>query len=77
MINETDYYIQLQEVVELEYPRWPIKRKILFKCEWFDITPNVGMRIHNQYKLVDVNHIRRYAHDDTTSVSLHISKLMT
>ena len=61
MINETDNYGQLQEVVELDYLGWPIKRTILFKCEWFDITPNVGMRIHKQYKLVDVNHTRRYA----------------
>ena len=26
MIDETDYYGQLQEVVELEYLGWPIKR---------------------------------------------------
>ena len=63
-IDETDYYGQLQEVVELEYPGWPIKRTVLFKCEWFDITPNVGTRIHKQYKLVDVNHTRRYAQDE-------------
>ena len=50
--------------MELEYPGWPIKRTILFKCEWFDITPNVGMRIHKQYKLVDVNHTTRYAQDE-------------
>ena len=63
-IDETDYYGQLQEVVELEYTGWPIKRIVLFKCEWFDITPNVGTRIHKQYKLVDVNHTRRYAQDE-------------
>ena len=63
-IYEIDYYGQLQEVVELEYPGWPIKRTVLFKCEWFDITPNVGTRIHKQYKLVDVNHTRRYAQDE-------------
>ena len=63
-IDETDYYGQLQEVVELEYLGWPIKRTVLFKCEWFDITPNVGTRIHKQYKLVDVNHTRRYAQDE-------------
>ena len=63
-IDETDYYGQLQEVLKLEYLGCPIKRTVLFKCEWFDITSNVGMRIHKQYKLVDVNHTRRYAQDE-------------
>ena len=64
MIDETYYYGLLQEVFELECLRWPIKTTILFKCEWFDITPNVETRIHNQYKLTHVNHTRRYAHDE-------------
>ena len=63
-IDEIDYYDQLQEVVELEYLGWLIKMTVLFKCEWFDITPNVKTRIHNQYKLVDVNHTIRYEHDE-------------
>ena len=71
-INETDCYGQLQEVVELEYLGWPIKRTVLFKCEWFDITPNVGTRIHNQYKLVDVNHTRRYAHDEPFVLAMQV-----
>ena len=50
--------------MELEYLGWPIKRIILFKCDWFDITPNVRTRIHKQYKLVDVNYKRRYAQDE-------------
>ena len=32
-IDETDYYSQLQEVVKLEYPGWPIKKTVLFKYE--------------------------------------------
>ena len=50
--------------MELEYLGWPIKRTVLFKCEWFDITPNVGTRIHKKYKLVDVNHTRRYVQNE-------------
>ncbi|KAH0693155.1 hypothetical protein KY285_020252 [Solanum tuberosum] len=38
----------------------PIKRTVIFKCEWFDPTPNVGMKIHPQYKLVDINHKRKF-----------------
>nr|GMD52480.1 uncharacterized protein LOC109179592 [Ipomoea batatas] len=58
-IYESDYYGQLVEVVQIEYPGLPVKRTILFKCEWFDPT-NVGMKVHSQYKLVEVNHKRRF-----------------
>ena len=56
--TETDYYGVLMEVVQLEYPALPIKRTVLFKCKWFDLTKNIGTRIHEQYKLVDVHHKR-------------------
>ena len=58
--NESDYYGQLSEVVELEYPGLKNNRIVLFKCEWFDPTRNVGAKIHSDYKLVDVNHKRRF-----------------
>jgi len=58
--DENDYYGVLTEILELEYKgSTPIKRTVLFKCEWFDPTPNVGMKIHPQYKLVDINHRRK------------------
>lgn len=56
----SDYYGILVEIVQLEYPALPIKRVVLFKCDWFDPTPNVGVKIHKQYNLVDVNHKRRF-----------------
>lgn len=50
----------LTEILELEYKgSTSIKRTVLFKCEWFDLTPNAGMKIHPQYKLVDINHKRK------------------
>ncbi|XP_043806163.1 uncharacterized protein LOC122721710 [Manihot esculenta] len=58
--EESDYYGQLLEVIRLEYPGLPIKRVVLFKCNWFDPTPNVGTKIHSKYKLVDVNHKRSF-----------------
>ncbi|XP_058000739.1 uncharacterized protein LOC131178813 [Hevea brasiliensis] len=54
-----DYYGLLKEVIQLEYPALPIKRVVLFKCEWFDITPNVGIKVHKHYNLVDINHRKR------------------
>ena len=58
--TELDFYGQLLEVLQLEYPALPIQRTILFNCNWFDPTPNLGTRNHAHYKLVDVNHTRRF-----------------
>lgn len=55
--DEYDYYGRLLEVVRLEYSG--SLSTILFKCEWFDPTPT-GTRVHAQYKLVDINHKRRF-----------------
>ncbi|KAH0757622.1 hypothetical protein KY290_021115 [Solanum tuberosum] len=58
--DDNYYYGVLTEILELEYKgSTPIKKTVLFKCEWFDPTPNVGMKIHPQYKLVDINHKRK------------------
>ncbi|KAK1398076.1 DUF4216 domain-containing protein [Heracleum sosnowskyi] len=50
-----DYFGIIEEILILEYPRLPIKRTVLFKCEWFDPTPNVGTRAHRRYNIVEVN----------------------
>ena len=34
---ENDFYEILKNVVEIEYPREPIKKCILFNCHWFDV----------------------------------------
>ena len=34
---------------------------MLFKCDWYDTTPDIGVKVHKQYKLVEVNKNRRYA----------------
>ena len=56
--NADDWYGQLREVVEVEYLNWPIKRTVLFMCDWFDPTPNRGIRVHEQYNIVEINHRR-------------------
>ena len=43
----------------IEYPRLPIKRTMLFKCEWFDPTLNIGTRVHPRYNIVEVNKRKR------------------
>lgn len=58
--QSSDYYGKLIEVLEVEYPTLPIKRTVLFHCEWFDPTPNVGVKIHLMYNIVDVNQRRRF-----------------
>ncbi|XP_050238240.2 uncharacterized protein LOC126687726 [Mercurialis annua] len=57
---ESDFYGVLTDIIELEYPALPIKRTVLFKCNWFDPTKTVGMLVHPRYNIVDVNHRRRY-----------------
>ena len=58
--SNIDFYGRLVEILQLEYLALPIKRTILFKCEWFDPIPNLGNRIHHQYNLVDVHHKKSY-----------------
>ncbi|KAK9148371.1 hypothetical protein Scep_007128 [Stephania cephalantha] len=53
-----NYYGVLQEVVEIEYTG--LKRVVLFKCEWYDPTPNHGVRTHPTLQLVEVHRSRRY-----------------
>ncbi|XP_049390107.1 uncharacterized protein LOC125854565 [Solanum stenotomum] len=58
--NTGDYYGRIQEIIQVEYRRAPLKQVMLLKCEWFDPALNIGVKVHNQYKLVDVNHRRRF-----------------
>ena len=61
--------------MQLEYPRLPIKRTILFKCIWFDPTVNVGMKVHKQYFLVDVNHKRKLNKDDPFILAMQVAQV--
>ncbi|KAL7612956.1 hypothetical protein Lser_V15G05225 [Lactuca serriola] len=58
--DSCDYNGRLLEILEVEYPGLPIKSTVLFNCEWYDPTPNVGVKVHNQYKLVDINKHRKF-----------------
>ena len=52
--NASNYYGQLIEILELEYPGYPFKRTVLFKCDWFDRSRH-GTTRHPNYSLVEVN----------------------
>ena len=55
--NETshDFFGIIEEILIIEYPRLPIKKTALFKCEWFDPTSTTGTKIHQRYNIVEVN----------------------
>ncbi|XP_021755332.1 uncharacterized protein LOC110720599 [Chenopodium quinoa] len=54
-----EYFGILDDIIELVYtgPKRQYKT-ILFKCNWMDC--GRGMNIHEQYKLIEVNHTKKY-----------------
>ncbi|KAM3395423.1 hypothetical protein P3S68_004429 [Capsicum galapagoense] len=58
--NFGDYYGRIKEIIQVEYHEAPLKKTVLFKCEWFDPIVDVGVNKHDRYKLADINHRRRY-----------------
>ncbi|RDX67809.1 hypothetical protein CR513_53268, partial [Mucuna pruriens] len=57
---EYDFYGNLSDIIQLEYTGFPIMKLVLFKCDWFDNTPNIGTKVHNKYEIVEVWASRRY-----------------
>lgn len=69
-----DYYGILEEVFELVYQGQLREYKtILFKCSWMD--PSKGMNIDQQYKLVEVNHTKRYSKYDPFVLSYQVCQV--
>ncbi|XP_070054450.1 uncharacterized protein [Nicotiana tomentosiformis] len=73
--NIGDYYGKIQEIIQVEYHEEPLKQTVLFKCEWFDPTINVGVKKHNEYKLVDVNHRRRFKKYEPFILAMQATKV--
>lgn len=46
--------------MELQYPGEPVKKLVLFYCDWFDPKKKRGTRIHPQYGLVQIKHTRKF-----------------
>nr|GMD01600.1 TdcA1-ORF2 protein [Ipomoea batatas] len=73
--GEADFYGILSEIVEIEYPNLPIKKVILFKCEWFDPKPNIGTRVLPEYSIVEVRQNRRYQKYDPFIIAQNASQV--
>jgi len=56
-----DYYGVLEEVLRVEYLGEPIKRCVLFRCNWFDPVNPRGMWYSRLNCTYEVNHSHRYA----------------
>nr|XP_027187893.1 uncharacterized protein LOC113785496 [Cicer arietinum] len=61
--TSSDYYGVVSEILEFEWRSQATRKLILFYCDWFDPSSR-GMRIHNQYKIVEVRKGRKYGKFD-------------
>ena len=59
-MGEYDQHGVVNEILELEYYGEPLKRVVLFNCEWYDPTRLGGTRKRNHYKIIEINHTKRY-----------------
>ncbi|XP_021735138.1 uncharacterized protein LOC110701823 [Chenopodium quinoa] len=69
-----EYFGILNDIIELIYTD-PEKeyKTILFSCSWMDC--GKGMNIHEQYKLVEVNHTKKYPKYDPFVLSYQVSQV--
>ena len=57
---QNDYYGVPKDIIQIEYVGEPLKRCVLFSCEWFDPTLNRGARSYKLSKLIEIHRTRRY-----------------
>ena len=73
-VDGVEYSGILQEAIELSYlGTHPLYETILFKCDWFDSTN--GVNIHQHYKLVDVNHTKKYPKYDPFVLAYQVTQV--
>ena len=58
-----DFYGQVKEILEFEWPGKDVRKCVLFNCEWFDPFSR-GTRIHRKYEIVEVKKNHRYSKYD-------------
>ncbi|XP_052117681.1 uncharacterized protein LOC110281750 [Arachis duranensis] len=61
---ENDFYGLLNEIIQVEYTGLPLKRVVLFKCEWFDPTIGKGTKVNKEYGIIQIRKNRRYGKYD-------------
>ena len=73
-VDGVEYYGILQEVIKLAYlGSGQLYKIVLFKCEWFDSIN--GINIHQNYKLVDINHTRKYPKYDPLVLAYQVTQV--
>jgi len=51
---KTNFYGMLIDIIPLEHTGLPLLKLVIFKCDWFDNTPNIEKRVDNEYEIVKV-----------------------
>ena len=65
----------VNKVLELEYPNEPLKRVVLFACKWYDPTHPGGTCKHNHYKIIEINHTKRYKKFDPFIIAQNVRQV--
>lgn len=72
--DEGEYFGIIENIIELVYTGSKKEYKtVLFKCSWMDSIR--GMNIHERYKLVEVNHTKKYPKYDPFILSYQASQV--
>ncbi|KAK9725530.1 hypothetical protein RND81_05G151100 [Saponaria officinalis] len=74
-VEGDDYYGTLEEIIELRYcGEQRVYNAVLFKCSWMDNSPN-STNVHELYKLVEVNHVRKYGKYDLFVLAHQVNQI--
>ncbi|XP_065867489.1 uncharacterized protein [Euphorbia lathyris] len=70
-----EYYGEIDEIIQVSYPGLPKQKTVMFKCKWYDPTPNVGIRVHDRYHIVEVNRKRYFKKYEPFILSLQATQV--
>ena len=58
--GESDWHGVVNKILESEYLGKPLTRVVLFACKWYDLTYLGGTCKYNHYKIIVIDHTKRY-----------------
>ena len=61
----------VNEILKLKYLSEPLKKVVLFNCEWYDPTHIGQIGKHNHYKIIEINHAKRYGKFNPFIIAQH------
>ncbi|XP_059311461.1 uncharacterized protein LOC132063034 [Lycium ferocissimum] len=70
-----DYFGVIEEILELDYSGWPLKKIVLFLCNWFDPTPKRGTMVLKECNIIEVKHKWRYAGYDPFLIAHNVKQM--